>query len=287
MQKKIWGYKPSIRRQAVRFLCRLIIFGLRINGRSISSNEFIQMLDPKFKVKFNNRNFTFRIGHGRLFWRAKTILTEEPLMISWVNSMTPSDVVLDIGANVGMYSVLMADKVKTVYACELDTLNLAILKENLYLNGLLDKVKVIPFACGSKAEMMDVKFRSMSYGDALQLISGGDKTYTLGSHPDTTGYVTSVLQLSLDELFDDTNLARPNKIKVDVDGNELTVLSGTSRLLCGAREIYFEDGMTPACSEFMNFMIKNGFVEVSREEQFAKSNKKHLVGYTKIFVKTD
>ena len=287
MAKKVWGYKPSIQRQVVRLLCRLIIFVLRINGRTIFSNEFIQMLDPKFKVKFENKEFTFRTGHGRLFWRARTVLTEEPLMISWIKSMTPNDVVLDIGANVGMYSVLIAEKVKTVYACELDTLNVAILKENLYLNGLLSKVQIIPLACGARAEMVDVKFRSMTYGDALQLIEGGDETQSFGSHPETTGYVTSVLQVSLDELFDDANLARPNKIKIDVDGNELTVLAGTTKLLNGASEIYFEDGMTAACSEFMSYLTNNGFKEVAREEQFAKSNPRQLVGYTKIFSKTN
>ena len=287
MAKKVWGYKPSIRRQVVRLFCQLIIFVLRINGRTIFSNEFIQMLDPKFKIKFENKDFTFRTGHGRLFWRARTVLTEEPLMISWIKSMTPNDVVLDIGANVGMYSVLIAEKVKTVYACELDTLNVAVLKENLYLNGLLNKVQIIPLACGARAEMVDVKFRSMSYGDALQLIEGGDETQSFGSHPDTTGYVTSVLQVSLDELFDDANLARPNKIKIDVDGNELTVLSGTTKLLSGASEIYFEDGMTAACSEFMSYLTNNGFKEVARDEQFAKSNPRQLVGYTIIFSKTN
>lgn len=245
------------------------------------------MIDPKLKVKFENRVFWFRTGNGRLFWRARTALSEEPLMISWIKSMTPNDVVLDIGANVGIYTVLMANKAKTVYACELDTLNVAILKENLYLNGLLDKVKIIPLACGARAEMVDVKFRSLSYGDALQLIAGGDETQSAGSNTDTTGYITSVLQMPLDELFDDANLATPNKIKIDVDGNEITVLAGATKLFAGAREIYFEDGMTKSCSDFMSFLNKNGFMEVSREEQFAKGNKKHLVGFTKLFVKLE
>ena len=285
MAKKVWGYKPSIRRQVVRLFCQLIIFVLRLNGRTIFSNEFVQMLNPKFKIKFENKDFTFRTGHGRLFWRAKTVLTEEPLMISWIKSMTPNDVVLDIGANVGMYSVLIASRVKTVYACELDSLNVAILKENLYLNHLLDKVNIIPLACGAKADMVAVKFRSLSYGDALQLIAGGDETQSFGSHPETTEYVTSVLQVSLDELFTDINLARPNKIKIDVDGNELTVLAGTTALLSGASEIYFEDGVTAACGAFISFLTNNGFNEVAREEQFAKSNPRHFVGYTKIFSK--
>ena len=286
MSKNLWGYKPSIRRQVVRLLCRLIIFVLRINGKTIFSNEFIQMLDPKFKVKFENKEFTFRTGHGRLFWRAKTVLTEEPLMISWIKSMTPNDVVLDIGANVGTYSVLIADKVKTVYACELDSLNVAILKENLYLNNLLDKVKIIPLACGGKTGIVDVKFRSLSYGDALQLMTGGDETQIFGSNPNVTGYTAPVLQVSLDELFAVTDLQRPNKIKIDVDGNELIVLAGTVELLTGASEIYFEDGMTATCSDFMKFLHLKGFKEVSREEQFAKSDKNLLTGYTILFVKS-
>ena len=83
------------------------------------------------------------------------------------------------------------------------------------------------------------------------------------------------------------SVMRPNKIKIDVDGNERAVLAGTSKLLCGAREIYFEDGMTSACSDFISFLVANGFVEITREEQFAKSDKKHLVGYTTLFAKTD
>ena len=74
MAKKVWGYKPSVRRQVVRLLCRLIIFVFRINGKTIFSNEFIQMLDPKFKVKFENKEFTFRTGHGRLFLARKNRL---------------------------------------------------------------------------------------------------------------------------------------------------------------------------------------------------------------------
>lgn len=287
MSKKVWGYKPSIGRRVVRLLCRLIIFALRINGRSIFSNEFIQMLDPKLKVEFEGREFIFRTGHGRLFWRAKTVLTEEPLMITWIKSMAPNDVVLDIGANVGMYSVLIASKVKTVYACELDSLNVAILKENLYLNQLLQKVKIIPLACGGKSEIVDVKFRSLSYGDALQLIAGGDETQTFGSNSNATGYIAPVLQVSLDELFAKTELQRPNKIKIDVDGNELIVLAGTVELLSGASEIYFEDGMTATCADFISFLQSKGFKEVSQEKQFAKSNKNHLVGYTKLFVKSN
>lgn len=96
-----------------------------------------------------------------------------------------------------------------------------------------------------------------------------------------------MLQVSLDELFAKTELQRPNKIKIDVDGNELIVLAGTVELLSGASEIYFEDGMTATCADFISFLQSKGFKEVSQEKQFAKSNKNHLVGYTKLFVKSN
>lgn len=269
----------------MRLLCRFLIFIFRLNGKTIFSNEFIQMLNPLVSVKFDSVVYRFRTGNGRLLWRAKGLLEEEPLMISWVRSMVPNDVVLDIGANVGMYSILIANRTKMVYSCELDPLNIAILKENIHLNGLLEKVKIIPLACGLKTEMVSVKFRSLSYGDALQLIEGGDEKQYSGSHLEKSAHSFSVLQGSLDILFEDANLVKPNKIKIDVDGNELAILGGARGLISEANEVYFEDGITADCDEFMKFLTETGFLEVSRVEQFSKNKENELAGYTKIFRK--
>jgi hypothetical protein len=38
-------------------------------------------------------------------WRASTILTKEPHTIDWLDSLTDADVLYDIGANIGIYSV--------------------------------------------------------------------------------------------------------------------------------------------------------------------------------------
>ena len=285
MVNKLWGYKPSMRRKALRFICRILIFVFRINGRSIFSNEFIQMLDPKVRVKFDNRDFWFKTGNGRLFWRAKTVLQEEPLMISWVRAMDSHDVVLDIGANVGMYTILIASKVATVYSCDLDPLNISVLKENLFLNDLLQKVKIIPLACGAKTEMVDVKFRSLSYGDALQLISGGDETQSSGSNEYSSGHISSVLQMSLDELFADAKLVKPNKIKIDVDGNELTVLQGAKDLILSANEVYFEDSLSDSCKTVVQFLLSVGFEKYQSVEVFSINSSDQRIGENIVFKK--
>jgi FkbM family methyltransferase len=280
--KKNFGYQPSLARQMFRAFCKFIIFIFHLNGRSKISNEFMQMLDPKFKTQLDGRELQFRTGNGRLLWRAKTLLTEEPLMISWIKAMNPNDVVLDVGANVGTYTVPIAQRVKKVYACELDPLNVAILKENIVLNAVQQRVTILPFACGGSAELVDVTFRDLAYGDALQLIAGGED---LGTRLEQLSHTASIVQFSLDEIFTQLNLSLPNKIKIDVDGNEETVLRGLKGLLATANEIYFEDSFTVACNNFVDFLTELGFQEKDSAEIFSNDGTSKLLGFNRIFQK--
>ena len=280
--KKNFGYQPSFARRILRAFCKVIIFIFRLNGRSRISNEFMQMLDPRFKTQLDGRELQFRTGNGRLLWRAKTFLTEEPLMISWIKAMSPNDVVLDVGANVGMYTVPIAQRVKKVYACELDPLNVAILKENIVLNAVQDRVVIFPLACGDSMTLVDVKFRDLAYGDALQSIAGGDVMESnLGELP----HMTKNLQMSLDKIFESIDAIRPNKIKIDVDGNEETVLRGLKGLLATANEIYFEDSFTVACKNFVDFLTELGFQEKDSAEIFSNDGTSKLLGFNRIFQK--
>ncbi|GBL21625.1 hypothetical protein EMGBS4_16850 [Acidimicrobiaceae bacterium] len=58
------------------------------------------------------------------------------------------------------------------------------------------------------------------------------------------------------------DLLRPNKIKIDVDGNELTVLRGMKDLLRGASEVYFEDSKSKSCQVFVQFFIRGRFKKI-------------------------
>jgi len=282
MVEKLWGYKPSIRRKALRLFCRFLIFIFRINGRSKFSNEFMQLLDPKIDVVLDDQKLMFRTGNGRLLWRAKSLLTEEPLMITWIKSMHRDDVVLDVGANVGIYTIPIAKKVQTVYACELDPLNIAILKENMYLNSLVDNIVLLPFASGDSSKIVSVRFRDLSYGDALQSIKGGD---VLDSRLGLRAHAANVVQFSLDDLFILLDLETPNKIKIDVDGNELTVLQGMKDLIRSANEVYFEDSLSDSCTAVVQFLLSVGFKKHQSVSMYSKNNSNQVVGNNIIFKK--
>ena len=281
-KKESYGFKPSLGRRALRTVCLGLIKALNLNGRSIFSNEFMQLLDPRIDVVLDNQKLTFRTGNGRLLWRAKSLLTEEPLMITWIRSMHRDDVVLDVGANVGIYTIPIAKRVQTVYACELDPLNIAILKENMFLNAVTENVVVLPFACGVSAKIVDVKFRDLAYGDALQLIEGGDPQNTRLGHQN---HSAKVVQFSLDDIFVKLDLARPNKVKIDVDGNELTVLQGMKDLIRGANEVYFEDSLSDSCREVVQFLLSTGFEKYQSVEMFSKNNKNQIIGENIVFKK--
>ena len=281
-QNESYGFKPSFGRRAIRTVCMGLIKTLNLNGRSTFSNEFMQLLDPRIDVVLDNQKLTFRTGNGRLLWRAKSLLTEEPLMITWIRSMHRDDVVLDVGANVGIYTIPIAKRVQTVYACELDPLNIAILKENMFLNAVTENVVVLPFACGVSAKIVDVKFRDLAYGDALQLIEGGDPQNTRLGHQN---HSAKVVQFSLDDIFVKLDLSRPNKVKIDVDGNETTVLQGMKDLIRGANEVYFEDSLSDSCREVVQFLLSTGFEKYQSVEMFSKNNKNQIIGENIVFKK--
>lgn len=74
-----------------------------------------------------------------------------------VSDLTENDVVLDIGANIGAFTIKVAKQVKHVYAVEPIFCNE--LRENVYLNNLGSRVTVLPFALGKGGQVeIDVSF---------------------------------------------------------------------------------------------------------------------------------
>ncbi len=255
------GYSPPLGRRLLRSVARTFVRVSRLTGGSLWANEVLQAAEPTATVRFDGRDWKFRTGNGRLLWHVRSFLEEEPLMLRWISSMRPDDVVLDIGANVGKFAVAIAGRAKCVYACELDPLNVGLIHENAVLNGVQDRVVVLPIACGAADGVVDVHFRDLSAGDALQSIGRRQPIPTrYGSRP----HISPVLSLSLDELWDRSQLPRPTKIKIDVDGNERTVLAGARRLCESAHEIYYEDTQLADSQQVLAELLALGFDEVDR-----------------------
>lgn len=120
--------------------------------------------------------------------------------------------VFDIGANVGLYSLLFSKYSDQVYAFEPLPRNLKYLYEGIKNNNITN-ISIVPCAV------------SDSHG--LLKFSEGDNC-AIGKISEFGQYV--VIGISLDQ-FVDAYKQIPHLIKIDVEGAELNVLKGSSQLL--------------------------------------------------------
>jgi FkbM family methyltransferase len=129
------------------------------------------------------------------------------------------DTVYDIGANFGVYSLVLAQRAGRVVAFEPGREAVAQLRRNVSLNPALN-VEVVPVALSDRAG-----------GGALVHI-GGPATYSLSG----TGSSETVDLVTLDGWADASGVM-PDLIKIDVEGHEPAVFAGGRGTLERARPL--------------------------------------------------
>jgi len=138
----------------------------------------------------------------------------EPSLADYLESyIRPEDVFVDVGANEGFFAVLMATKVKRVYAVEPDTNNLTLLENNVKLNDL-QNVKILPIAAGKESsEITLYSCRSnrmwSSTSRPNQILCNGIDEQRVPVEP-------------LDKIIPEI----PNVVKIDAENYEKEVLQG-------------------------------------------------------------
>jgi FkbM family methyltransferase len=141
------------------------------------------------------------------------------------------DVVVDLGANLGYFTLLaakLAGKRGKVYSFEPEPRNYNYLLKNIELNGY-DNVFAIPKAVSDRNAK--VKLYVCPYDSGHHTINqyGGIKAYKPDFTDDKKDFV-EVETVSLDEFFQGTK--QPiSVIKMDVEGAEMLALSGMDRVI--------------------------------------------------------
>ncbi len=156
--------------------------------------------------------------------------TYEPDGTAAINSAIKADwTALDLGANIGYFTLLMAQKCKKVYAFEPSNSAFGMLQKNVKLNKLQDKVALENKAVGSKSSKMKLYHEPLgSGGNSFVNIAGGDSE--------------DVDCVSLDEYFKDKE--KPDIIKMDVEGWEEDAILGGKEVFEHAQFIMFENNVT-------------------------------------------
>jgi FkbM family methyltransferase len=154
---------------------------------------------------------------------------KEPWTVRWIEQwLRPGEVMWDVGANVGAYS-LIAAKVTggraQVIALEPGFSTYAALCENVVLNGEIQCVKPLPLAlaAGSSIETL-----------CLQDLQAGAALHAFGTDEVENGFPQPVIAYTADSAIRDLGLPAPHHVKLDVDGPELDVIEGARQTLASA-----------------------------------------------------
>lgn len=124
---------------------------------------------------------------------------------------TGQENVIDIGANIGSFSIYAAHNKAKVYAIEPEPNNYKALVKNIELNNMEDLV--IPFKLGI----------SDHNGTAIISNEGGGATILDGKTGATINLIT------LDKFVKDNNITSVGVLKVDVEGSEKEIILGASK----------------------------------------------------------
>jgi len=162
--------------------------------------------------------------------RIKSFYTKEPKTLEWINSFEPNSVLVDVGANIGVYSLYAAKQGHKVYAFEPQALNFAELYTNIYLNKLSDKIMGYNIALNSK--------NSIEYLSLLSMVPGQ-------SHNDFALDIENQIKQGcvgyrLDFLVNSKVISQPDYIKIDVDGLEKSVVAGGIDIIKKCKSILIE-----------------------------------------------
>lgn len=143
-----------------------------------------------------------------------TKLPEYYEMKYFTNLIEKDDVVVDVGAHMGDYTVLAGSKLKTgkVLAFEPSTTALKVLEENIHLNRIQDKVIVFPYLASNKN------------GTSMYIEGNTSETGHISS--DIKDKSTRLKTLKLDSVLNKMRVKSVKIVKVDVEGASHYVLQG-------------------------------------------------------------
>jgi len=183
-----------------------------------------QLIEPVELIEFKNKEIKLIIADRTSVYWAKYGPDIEPATNAWIASFRKEDIFVDIGANVGLYSLFAASVgIDRVYSIEPNPFSFGILVKNILANGYNEKIVPLCLAMNETQSIVSFTLGSTQAG------SIGNEIASQNSDPDKDFIV--VPSFSLDDLFRMQSINLVTKLKIDVDGLESTILGGAKNLL--------------------------------------------------------
>jgi len=180
------------------------------------------MLIGKYQINIKINNFIFEIDIRESIERKTYFIREYEKkrmdQLHYFSKKINSKILIDIGANIGFYSILFSDRFERIYSFEPNERNFKVLRKNIE-NNKLKNIQVLNFGLGENEEILIGN--SNTKGELFQ----------------TSGFAISKDNKKGEKVIikkGDDVLQFQNKtltIKIDVEGFEFFVLKGLKSTL--------------------------------------------------------
>lgn len=219
-------------------------------GRKIRSLEKTNVVDIEGRKMFLHGNDGLALSLFKVYEPGQTQIVK--------NNVKKGDIVIDVGANIGYYTLLFAQLVGPqgrVYAFEPDPSNFDLLKKSIDLNGY-QNVTLIQKAVSNKSGKI-----KLYLGDENRAIN---RIYDAGMNDARQSVEVDIV--NLDNYFQDYT-GKIDFIKIDVEGSESGVLEGMPLILQKSKKLKIMSEFDPflmkkfgsESHEYIQLLLNSGF----------------------------
>ena len=204
-------------------------------------------------VKYGEREILFDTPNRNCAWRVQTLFDKEPDTIAWIGTFARDAVFVDIGANIGLYSIWAAMTAGArVFAFEPEAQNFALLNRNIVINRC--NVAAFPLALSDETRIGPLFLSSTEPGGSCHNFGAAvDYKY----EPMKPAYKQGAVAMQLDDLIAGGLLPKPDHIKIDVDGIEPKVVRGAEKAIRGAQSVLIETNSNLDDHRAMSRMVES------------------------------
>ena len=191
--------------------------------------EQYEKLNPRGEIDHEGVKMVFATPNTFTLWRVQSIYDKEPCTLEWIAGFEPGQVLLDCGANVGMYTVWAAATRKVrVFAFEPESQNYALLNRNILLNGLDGLVQAFCLGLSDQSGLSRLFMADLRAGGSCHSLG---EALNYEHKPLAAAFTQGSVAATIDELVGTGAMPVPHHIKIDVDGFEPKVIAGGRKTL--------------------------------------------------------
>jgi len=258
-------------KQRLKLLNFLLHKVYKINIPESEKCRLLEGITPIHLVSSEWGEFKLFCPSRMVFYRARHFFTKEPETVDWIRTFNAQETLFDVGANIGVYSLLAAKAGFKVVAFEPEPQNFSVFTMNIYLNELSDLIVPLNMAISDRTTIDFLYMPVFGIGHAFNQFGAPPE---LISEPASTAAKQFVMAYTLDAFLASFPQFFPTHIKIDVDGLENLVVSGSIKTLenPALKSLLVEfDSRDEASMQTIEFIQSKGFRIHSKSQRIEQN----------------